>query len=231
MGSSRWTGVFGVVSASAILLAGAAWGQPAQYTPQDVIKAFAAPGPAADGPAKGQGGCPQGTSMGDDGVCDPNVDARGFSLADPGSAAAHKSASPAARPVARRAVASRPAVRLASAAVSPGDLLINFRTGSSELTGQGRSNAKVFAAALNSAALSGARFEISGHTDSTGSASKNQTLSEERAQAVRAQLIADGVDGGRLVAKGYGSQQPVSGLSPRAGANRRVEARRTDINS
>jgi outer membrane protein OmpA-like peptidoglycan-associated protein len=228
---ARKSGAIGAASA-AWLLAGAALAQTAQYTPQDVIRAFSAP-TAANAP-KTQGACPANTTMGDDGVCDPVVETRGFSLADPGgAAAAHTVAAPAktAKGAVRRKPAARPAVRLASAAVSAGDLLINFRTGSSDITGQGRANAKVFATALNSPALSGARFEISGHTDSVGSPVKNQTLSDERAQAVRAELIADGVDAGRLVAKGYGSEQPVAGMTPRAGANRRVEARRLDVNS
>ena len=216
----------------AFLLASGASAQPAQYSPQDVIKAFSAPAdtpaPAAGG--KDHGGCPAGTVLGDQGECDPTVETRGFSLADPGgSAPIHKAAALSRAP--RHAVAAHRPVRLASAAVSPGDLLINFQTGSSVLTGQGRANAKVFAAALNSPALLGARFEISGHTDSTGSPVRNQALSQARAAAVRSELVSDGVDAGRVVAKGYGAEQPVAGLNPGAAANRRVEARKLDVNS
>jgi OmpA-OmpF porin, OOP family len=221
----RPMGVLGLGALATGLLGAAALAQPAQYTTQDVIKAFSAPAETA-APAS----CPPHTAAGEDGLCDPVVESRGFSLAEPGSSAVvHRI--PSAHVASRRRAAPRASVKLASAAVSPGDLLINFSTGSSELTGQGRANAEVFASALNSPALAGARFEISGHTDSTGSMAVNQTLSDARAAAVRAQLIADGVSGDRLMAKGYGSEQPVAGLSPRAAANRRVEARRLDVNS
>jgi outer membrane protein OmpA-like peptidoglycan-associated protein len=50
-------------------------------------------------------------------------------------------------------------------------------------------------------------------------------LSNRRAEAVRKYLISQGVDGGRLVAKGYGESVPVeAGSSDKArAANRRVE--------
>ena len=227
MRSSRLTLLCSGVTMTLFLGVSTAYAQKAQYTPQDVVKAFSAPSETS---APKDPGCPANTAPGDDGVCDPIVETRGFSLADPRDA--HKPAKRAK--VARasaRAAPQRARTRLASAAVSPGDLLINFRTGSSELTGQSMANAKVFATALNSPALAGARFEISGHTDSQGAAAKNEALSVQRAQAVRAQLVAYGVDGSRLNAKGYGASRPVAGLAPRAAANRRVEAQRLDNNS
>lgn len=69
------------------------------------------------------------------------------------------------------------------------------------------------------------RVEIQGHTDDQGSDEYNIELSNRRAEAVRKYLISQGVDGGRLVAKGYGERVPVeSGTSDKArAANRRVE--------
>lgn len=69
------------------------------------------------------------------------------------------------------------------------------------------------------------KFEIGGHTDSDGSDEQNRVLSEKRAQAVRNQLIAMGIDPARLIAKGFGESMPLNkNLSPEEKAlNRRVE--------
>lgn len=69
------------------------------------------------------------------------------------------------------------------------------------------------------------KFEIDGHTDSSGSAAHNQQLSEQRAEAVKAQLVSMGVDGSRLTAKGYGDTKPLGSNATSEGKanNRRVE--------
>lgn len=66
---------------------------------------------------------------------------------------------------------------------------------------------------------------VTGHTDNTGSAAYNQQLSERRANAVRAELIANGVPAGRIVAQGRGLTQPIASNDTAAGRaqNRRVE--------
>jgi len=51
---------------------------------------------------------------------------------------------------------------------------------------------------------------IEGHTDSIGSESYNQSLSEERAAAVRAYLVDKGVEADRLEAVGRGENDPVA---------------------
>ena len=72
-----------------------------------------------------------------------------------------------------------------------------------------------------------ANFDIGGHTDSVGSSSMNQALSERRANAVRDYLIANGIDADRLTATGYGEDQPIANNRTRAGRkeNRRVEVK------
>lgn len=68
---------------------------------------------------------------------------------------------------------------------------------------------------------------IEGHTDSVGSASYNQNLSQRRAQAVVAELTATyGVDASRLSAVGYGEVQPIASNDTAEGRaeNRRVTA-------
>ncbi len=51
-------------------------------------------------------------------------------------------------------------------------------------------------------------IEIQGHTDDVGSDSKNNKLSEQRADVCVAYLVAQGVDAGQLVAKGVGEREP-----------------------
>lgn len=69
------------------------------------------------------------------------------------------------------------------------------------------------------------RLEVAGHTDSTGSAERNRELSLDRAGAVVNALALYGVDRSRLVARGYGPDQPVGDNSTEEGRqqNRRVE--------
>ena len=69
------------------------------------------------------------------------------------------------------------------------------------------------------------RIRIEGHTDSTGSEAYNLKLSEQRAQAVKAALIAKNVDAARLETVGFGETRPVADNNLEAGRqlNRRVE--------
>ena len=66
---------------------------------------------------------------------------------------------------------------------------------------------------------------VVGHTDSTGAAAYNQTLSERRANSVAAVLRSEGVPANRIEAFGRGESDPVaSNLTPEGRAlNRRVE--------
>ncbi|RMH61639.1 MAG: OmpA family protein [Zetaproteobacteria bacterium] len=68
-------------------------------------------------------------------------------------------------------------------------------------------------------------IEITGHTDSTGSAAYNQRLSERRAEAVKAYLMRRGVAGTRIHTFGAGETQPRASNATAAGRqlNRRVE--------
>ena len=69
------------------------------------------------------------------------------------------------------------------------------------------------------------KLQIGGHTDNSGSEAHNLTLSEGRAGAVVAALITQGVETGRLTAKGHGASQPVATNDTEEGRakNRRVE--------
>ncbi|MDO3378615.1 OmpA family protein [Geoalkalibacter halelectricus] len=66
---------------------------------------------------------------------------------------------------------------------------------------------------------------IAGHTDSTGSESYNQQLSERRAQSVKSALQGQGVSPMRMTTIGYGESRPIADNSTEFGRqlNRRVE--------
>ncbi|WP_297798108.1 OmpA family protein [uncultured Eudoraea sp.] len=68
-------------------------------------------------------------------------------------------------------------------------------------------------------------FSVEGHTDSDGDAQFNIDLSEQRANTVINELVARGIDGKRMVAKGFGEDVPIAdNTSPEGKANnRRVE--------
>jgi outer membrane protein OmpA-like peptidoglycan-associated protein len=88
------------------------------------------------------------------------------------------------------------------------DRRLLFDTGSSTL--QPRSRAQLQTIAVILKAHPAARATIAGYTDNVGSAASNLTLSKQRADNVRNELMAMGVDGSRLTAEGYGQVQPVA---------------------
>jgi len=99
-----------------------------------------------------------------------------------------------------------------------------FRTGSAEL--EQRSDPLLDQLAVAMKANPQARkIRIEGHTDSTGEAEFNQSLSEKRSQQVKQSLEDRGVDGDRLDARGYGESRPAAPNGTPAGRakNRRVE--------
>ncbi len=69
------------------------------------------------------------------------------------------------------------------------------------------------------------KFEVQGHTDNTGSAATNQTLSEQRAKAIVAKMVELGIPASRLTAVGKGATSPIADNSSDEGRakNRRVE--------
>ncbi len=72
-----------------------------------------------------------------------------------------------------------------------------------------------------------ARIEVSGHTDNVGKPAKNKKLSQQRADACKAYLVENGIDGSRIEAVGYGDSQPIASNKDEAGReqNRRIEAK------
>jgi OOP family OmpA-OmpF porin len=102
--------------------------------------------------------------------------------------------------------------------------VINFATNSAEVPGFNRAVLKQAAAVLKQLPA-GTVIEISGHTDSSGDPAANMQLSQQRADAVRAVLIAEGVPEAMLTAKGYGSSKPKVSNDTAEGRyqNRRIE--------
>jgi len=111
--------------------------------------------------------------------------------------------------------------------VMPGN--VTFATGSADLNPS-------FFAVLDSVALvlkeyNKTTIDVSGHTDSKGSAQKNQALSEQRANTVAQYLRTKGIQDQRIEAAGYGSNRPVASNDTADGRqqNRRVELTLTPV--
>jgi outer membrane protein OmpA-like peptidoglycan-associated protein len=65
-----------------------------------------------------------------------------------------------------------------------------------------------------------------GFTDNTGTPEANQTLSLNRANAVKGMLADQGIDGGRITAQGLGQERPVAPNDTEEG---RARNRRTEL--
>ena len=76
------------------------------------------------------------------------------------------------------------------------------------------------------------RITVGGHTDSTGNADFNQTLSQRRAESVASYLTSQGVALSRITSYGYGATRPLDSNSTTLGKenNRRVEITLAPIN-
>lgn len=68
-------------------------------------------------------------------------------------------------------------------------------------------------------------LQVEGHTDSSGDAAQNTTLSQARAEAVKAYLLSKGIEAGRVKAIGFGPDRPADSNATATGRenNRRVE--------
>ncbi|MEO7424377.1 MAG: OmpA family protein [Fibrobacteria bacterium] len=102
---------------------------------------------------------------------------------------------------------------------------VNFKTGSAELMGESYRVLDDIIPQLQ--ANQDIQFEISGHTDNRGNATKNQMLSQARAQSVANYFIGKGVDTKRLKVLGYGSSRPIG---PNTSAEGRALNRRVELN-
>jgi len=100
---------------------------------------------------------------------------------------------------------------------------VQFVTGSSELTPNSKYELdNVIQAMKDRPELN---IEVAGHTDNTGDAQANMSLSTARANAVREYLVNDGIEADRLDSRGYGQTEPVADNETEEGRqqNRRTE--------
>lgn len=102
---------------------------------------------------------------------------------------------------------------------------VKFQTGSANLTDLSRYELENVVSAMEK--YPAMQIELAGHTDNTGDADSNVTLSEERANAVYNFLANAGVSADRMRAVGYGQNQPIDTNDTDEGRekNRRTEFR------
>jgi len=88
------------------------------------------------------------------------------------------------------------------------------------------------AAQIMNTEISNSNFYVDGYTDNRGKVAVNKKLSKARAQAVANALIAHGVDKSRVIARGFGKENPVCDNKTAAGrqCNRRVEVVIRNVN-
>jgi outer membrane protein OmpA-like peptidoglycan-associated protein len=101
-----------------------------------------------------------------------------------GSPGAQDEGTDSGTPAATAARPGRPATRPAATEEPSVKLVVDFRTGSAELSPSATETLDQLGKALNSSALANFRFRVEGHTDTVGTPDRNKTLSEKRAEAV-----------------------------------------------
>jgi len=131
----------------------------------------------------------------------------------------------AGKPVALASTNAPPDLARTGAPVFTKSLSIGFATGSNRLTHEAIAviNQQVLAQMQMAGGMS---VRIEGNTDNVGDPRDNQTLSEQRAQAIVEYLISRGIVAGRMVARGNGAANP---RGSNATPDGRAENRRTDI--
>jgi OOP family OmpA-OmpF porin len=109
-----------------------------------------------------------------------------------------------------------------------------FKSGSDQFQGkcddkvQNLFNALVDAKkTLNGAGVSGFKFEVSGHTDTTGKAATNKALSKKRAAKIVKELVKKGIPAKEIIAVGRGSEAPL--VKPDDTPEKKAKNRRYEI--
>jgi len=104
------------------------------------------------------------------------------------------------------------------------NLNIQFKFGSAEILPSAQRQIDALGDALKGDKLSSCVISLTGHTDATGNSEINQTLSEQRANAVKQNLIDSyNITLDKLVAAGKGDSQLLTQLPANDARHRRVE--------
>jgi outer membrane protein OmpA-like peptidoglycan-associated protein len=151
---------------------------------------------------------------------------RGIKPLAPDASAAPTAPSTMATPAAMNTPAPQQAAPGTDISAPSANLAVDFMTGSAALTPRAMATLDQLGKALTSPQLAAYNFKIAGHTDTVGDAATNQSLSEQRAQAVKSYLetkynIADS----RLQAVGLGENDLLVPTPPQTPSqlNRRVQ--------
>ena len=106
---------------------------------------------------------------------------------------------------------------------------IQFELNSANLTGTGKQELDKLAAFMKQNATM--EILLTGHTSNDGSIAANKELSVKRVRSCQAYLINKGIDEGRIIVKGFGSEKPIAPNDTEANRakNRRVEMQVTKI--
>ena len=102
---------------------------------------------------------------------------------------------------------------------------VGFDFGSSQVIERDIVKLDRLADALKSESLRDYRYQVVGHTDGVGAVPLNMKLSRQRAEAVVAYLMQQGIPAERLSADGRGAKELLDPQRPDAAENRRVEVR------
>jgi outer membrane protein OmpA-like peptidoglycan-associated protein len=123
---------------------------------------------------------------------------------------------PSATGTANRAIPETPRPSL------PANADLYFETGSTKLTHDSFARLNDFASAV--AANPNARVTVNGYTDNVGNPAANKRLSQERADAVKGDLVRMGISADRLTTRGLGEENPIADNTTAEGRrmNRRV---------
>jgi outer membrane protein OmpA-like peptidoglycan-associated protein len=100
---------------------------------------------------------------------------------------------------------------------------LNFNSATTQLEPQSVATVNNLAEVLK--AYPNSRVELVGHTDNTGTPEANQTLSLDRANAVKGMLVGQGVNSDQITTNGYGQTRPAASNDTPEGRerNRRLE--------
>ena len=101
---------------------------------------------------------------------------------------------------------------------------LNFDTGTTRLTPDSNQTVTDLTSILK--CYPNMTVQLEGHTDNTGDPDSNKKLSVDRAEAIKALLVAGGIDGARITTAGWGQEKPIATNDTDEG---RAKNRRTEL--